>query len=83
VAVEPGRWHNLICSVDLQRRKILTMFDGHPLEAITLPPDFKLEVAGSPGDATEREFPFDDHSNGSVFFGYAAHLKILGRALAE
>ena len=23
------------------------------------------------------------YSNGSVFFGYAAHLKILGRALAE
>jgi len=83
VAVKPGRWHNLICSVDLQRRKILTMFDGHPLEAITLPSDFKLEVAGGPGDTTEREFTFDNHSNGSVFFGYAAHLKILGRALAE
>jgi len=83
VAVEPGRWHNLICSVDLQRRKILTMFDGHPLEAITLPSDFKLEVVGSRGDATEREFTFDNHSNGSVFFGYAAHLKILGRALTE
>jgi len=24
-----------------------------------------------------------EKSNGSVFFGYAAHLKILGRALAE
>ncbi len=83
VAVKPGRWHNLICSVDLQRRKILTVFDGHPLEAITLPSDFKLEVAGGPGDTTEREFTFDNHSNGSVFFGYAAHLKILGRALAE
>jgi len=54
VAVKPGRWHNLICSVDLQRRKILTMFDGHPLEAITLPSDFKLEVAGGPGDPARQ-----------------------------
>ena len=82
-AVTAGRWHQLICSVDLRQRKILTMFDGRLLESITLPADFKLEVAGSPGEARDREFTFSNYSNGSVFFGYAAHLKILGRALAE
>lgn len=81
--VKPGRWHNLLCSVDLQRKKILTFFDGHPLEEITLPPDFKLEVIGSPADATDREFTFANYSNGSVFYGYAAHLKLLRRALTE
>jgi hypothetical protein len=81
--VKPSRWHNLICSVDLQRKKILTFFDGQPLDAITLPADFKLEVIGSPAEAEDREFTFSNLSNGSVFFGYAAHLKILGRALTE
>jgi hypothetical protein len=80
-AVKSGRWHHLICSADLQRRKIVTMLDGRLLEAIILPADFKFEVVGSNGEATEREFTFDNHSNGSVFLGYAAHLKILGRAL--
>jgi hypothetical protein len=82
-AVKPGRWHNLICSVDLQKRKVLTMFDGHLLEPITLPPDFKLAVVGSGVEASDRKFTFANYSNGSVFFGYAAHLKILGRALTE
>ncbi len=82
-AVKSDCWHNLICSVDLQRRKVLTMFDGHMLEPISLPPDFKLNVIGSSSEASEREFTFANYSNGSVFFGYAAHLKLLGRALSE
>jgi hypothetical protein len=82
VAVKPGRWHNLSCSVDLNRREILTMFDGQILEPIALPADFKLEVLGSPEEATERQFTFANHSNGSVFYGYAANLKIFSRALA-
>jgi len=82
-SVKAGRWHQLICSVDLRRRKILTLFDGRLLESITLPADFKLEVAGTPEEARDREFTFSNYSNGSVFFGYAAHLKILGRALGE
>jgi hypothetical protein len=82
-AMRPGRWHNLICSVDLQQRKIFTMFDGQLLEAIALPADFKLSIVGSRDDARDREFTFGNYSNGSVFYGYAAHLKILGRALTE
>jgi hypothetical protein len=81
--VKPGRWHNLICSVDLRQRKILTMFDGQLLEPITLPSDFKLSVIDSASKATEREFTFGNYSNGSVFRGYVAHLKLLGRALTK
>ena len=82
-AVKPGQWHNLICSFDLQRRQIRTMFDGQLLEPITLPPDFKLHVIGTSFDAADGEFTFANYSNGSVFFGYAAHFRILARALAE
>jgi hypothetical protein len=83
VAVKSGRWHNLTCSVDLRRKEILTVFDGQPLEAIRLPPDFKLAVMGSSEEASDREFTFTDYSNGSVFYGYVANLKIFGRSLAE
>jgi len=81
VRVKPGRWHNLICSVDLRSKEIVTMFDGRPLEVIQLPPDFKLEVMGSPEEANDREFTFVDGSNGSVVYAYAANLKIFGRNL--
>src|SRR6266516_3302557 len=60
--------------------------NGHFVNYLGTAPikDLRYEsFAGGPGDTTEREFTFDNHSNGSVFFGYAAHLKILGRALAE
>jgi hypothetical protein len=82
VAVKPGRWHNLICSVDLHRGQIVTMFDGQLLEPIQLPSGFKLEVVGSPEEASAREFTFADHSNGSVFYGYVANLKVFARGLA-
>lgn len=82
VAVEPDRWHNLICSVDLRRKELLTMFDGQALETIRLPSDFKLDVLGSPQEGKDREFTFADYSKGSVFYGYVANLKIFGRSLA-
>ena len=79
--VGPGHWHNLICSLDLHRKQILTMLDGQRLETINLPQDFKLEVIGSGGDVSDREFTFVDYSNGSVFYGFAANLKVFGHSL--
>jgi hypothetical protein len=82
-AVKVNRWHNLICSVDLQRREILTEFDGQLLEPITLPADFKLEAAAEPDGASDRRFTFVDGSQGSVYYGYAANLKIMDGALGR
>jgi len=81
IPVAPWSWHNVICSVDLTEKRILTLFDGKQLEAIKLPPDFKLEVVGSPDDLSDREFVFANHGNGSVFHGYAANLRLFGRSL--
>ena len=81
--IRPNHWHNLACSVDLRRKRILTLFDGKELESIELPKDFKLEVLGSVVDSSDREFTFVNYSSGSVFYGYAANLKILSRALTE
>ena len=83
VAVKPGRWHNLICSVDLHGRQIVTMFDGQLLEPVSLPSGFGLEVVGSPEEASDREFTFANYSSGSVFYGYLANLKVFARGLAS
>jgi len=82
-AVKVNRWHNLICSVNLQRREILTEFDGQLLETIALPADFKLEAATEPEGALDRSFTFVDGSQGSVFYGYAANLKLIDGALGR
>lgn len=79
--VKANRWHHLICSVNLRERKILTWLDGKELEAIILPQNFQLEIIGSPDEATDQEFTFTNFSNGAVFYGYAAELKMFGRAL--
>ncbi len=81
VSVAPWSWHNLICSVDLTEKKILTFFDGKQLETINLPPNFRLEVVGSPDGLTDQEFVFANHGNGSVFHGYAANLRVFARSL--
>lgn len=81
VHVEPGHWHNLICSLDLHRRQILTMLDGQRLETVYLPKNFKLDVIGSGDDVSDRAFTFVNYSNGSVFHGFAANLKVFGASL--
>jgi hypothetical protein len=52
------------CSVDLEKRTILTMLDGRILETIFLPPDFQLRVVGSPAEESDRAFLFQNYSNG-------------------
>ncbi len=75
------QWHNLICAVDLRQRRILTFLDGRSLETISLPPDFKLEILGSDAESNDKEFTFSNYSNGSVFYGHTANLKVFARAL--
>jgi hypothetical protein len=82
-AVTPNRWHHLVCSVDLRRREFLTMFDGQLLETVTLPADFKLAVGGKAEAPGDREFTFINFSNGSVYYGYAANLKIFDGSMTE
>lgn len=82
VRVRANRWHNLVCSVDLKKKLIITFFDGKELEPIKLPDDFKLEILGSPDESTDRQLTFMNLSNGSVYYGYAAHLRLFGRALS-
>jgi len=79
--VEVKRWHSLICSVDLHAGTILTLLDGQLLETIQLPPDFKLNIIGAEAEPTDGNFSFANYSNGSVFYGHAAHLKVFRRAL--
>jgi hypothetical protein len=77
-----GQWHNLICSLDLQRKQIITMLDGHTLETVKLPEDFRFEVVGTDREPGDKELTFVNYSNGKVFNGYAAHLRVFSRALA-
>jgi len=83
ISVKVNRWHHLICSVNVAKKQILTWFDGKPLETISLPQDFKFDVAGSANEADDPVFTFVNFSNGTFFHGYAADLKIFGRALTE
>jgi len=80
--VRLGEWHNLICSFDQQRKQIITILDGHTLETVNLPQDFRFEVVGTDREAGDKELTFVNFSNGKVFNGYAAHLRVFSRALA-
>jgi hypothetical protein len=81
-AVTANRWHHLVCSLDLQKRQIITFFDGRALETVHLPDGFTLEVLGASEAAhRDREFGFVNYSIGSVYRGYAANLKIFAGAL--
>lgn len=83
ISVSTRRWHNLICSVDVKRRLILTVLDGQPLESVTLPDTFQLDVIGSPSDPTDKEFTFTSYSYGAAFHGFADNLQVFGHALSS
>jgi hypothetical protein len=80
--LRPGEWHNLICSLDLPHKQVTTILDGHPLETINLPENFRFEVVGTDREVGDKELTFVNFSNGKVFNGYAAHLRVFSRALA-
>jgi hypothetical protein len=60
----------------------MTFLDGHTLETVNLPQDFQLEVVGTDDEANDKNLTFANYSNGNVFNGYAAHLRVFSRALA-
>jgi hypothetical protein len=79
--VRLGQWHNLICSFDLQRKQIITILDGRPLETVHLPQNFQFEVVVTDRESGDKELTFENYSNGKVLNGYAAHFRVFSRAL--
>jgi hypothetical protein len=79
--VPTGKWHNLICAFDLERRTVVTLLDGEQLETVVLPVEFKLAIIGSPDASKDKKLTFADYSCGSAFNGYADNLLVFGRAL--
>jgi hypothetical protein len=79
--VRLDEWHNLICSLDLRRKEIVTILDGRALEIVKLPENFQLEIVGTDREAGDKELTFVNYSNGKIFNGYAAHLRVFSRAL--
>jgi hypothetical protein len=79
--VRVGEWHNLMCSLDLSRKQVITILDGKRLEIVHLPDNFQFEVVATEREAGDKELTFVNYSNGKVFNGYADHLRVFSRAL--
>ncbi len=82
-SLEANNWHNVVCSFDLENKKIITMLDGEVLPEILLDSDFQLNIIGSGSEDFDKKFTFTNYSNGSVFYGYVDNLMIYNRALSE
>lgn len=81
VKVTAQRWHRLVCSVDIETRRVLVSFDGKDLPELKLPNDFKLDVIGSDAEKRDQEICFTDYSCGAVSHGFVRQLRVYGRAL--
>lgn len=80
--LEAKKWHNVICSVDVKNKKIITILDGQLLEEISLPNSFGLEIIGSDAESRDREFIFTNYSNASTFVGYMDNFRVFSYALS-
>jgi hypothetical protein len=80
--LNPGQWHNVICSVNVADRIVRTTLDGRALADVSLPKGFNLEVKPPASDTSDKNLTFTDYSNATVFQGYAANLRVYDRALS-
>ena len=81
VKVAARQWHSLVCSVDLERKRIMVSCDGKRLPDIQLPVDFKFEIVGSAYEKVAKDVGFTNRGTGDVFHGFVANLRVYARAL--
>src|SRR5439155_7868062 len=78
--VQVGRWHTLVCSVNLASQRIITFLDVSRLADIELQ-NFQFDVIGTAYEETDKVFLFKNFGNGSHFYGFADNLRVYNRAL--
>lgn len=78
--ITTGRWHSVICSVDVPSQTIVTFFDGMRLPDIALP-GFRFDVIGMPEEGSEKVIGFINGGTGGFLSGFADNLRIFNRAL--
>ena len=81
-ALQPARWQNVLCSVNVAARKIVTFVNNIRVADIDLPVGFQFDVVGSPAENSDKTLSFVNYSNGDVFSGYIDNLRVWSRALS-
>ncbi len=71
-----NQWHNVVVSIDVTNKKIITFLDGTKLEDLTLDPSFVLT------HSSDNNITFTDYSDAQTFYGLADNLKIFNYALS-
>ncbi len=93
--LETDKWYRVICSVNLNDKKVLTMLVFNPYDSDKqavqefsshehrLADGFKLEVISSPAESTDKNISFTNYSDGSVFHGLVRHLRVYSKPLTN
>lgn len=75
-SLSPDRWHNVVVSVDVPNKNIVTFLDGLRLEDLKLDSSFELI------HSNDTHLAFTDYSNASTFHGQVDNLKVFNYALS-
>ncbi|QDV83183.1 LamG-like jellyroll fold domain-containing protein [Planctomycetes bacterium TBK1r] len=75
--LRPGRWHQIACAVDIPKGIVAVVLDRNRAEVFRLPPGFKLDVVGSSGEESDKNWMFTNYSFGDAFYGLIDELTIL------
>jgi len=71
--IEPGKWHNVVATVDIANKEVRILLDGRYFEIVELPADFTLEVVEA--NVSDHFLAFHNNSNGDVFHGFVSQVK--------
>jgi len=82
IVIKKGEWSSLVCSVDVEGKTIdVYKSEGEKSYKIDLPSDFSLRVLQDKRD--DREWTFQNYSNGNVFHGKVDDLQIHDKNLSR
>ncbi len=73
--LEANQWHNVVVSINLINKTIITFLDGIQLENLSIPSNFKLNTY------SQNKISFADYSNANTFSGLVDNLKVYDGAL--
>jgi hypothetical protein len=78
--VKKNDWNTYACSVDLDKKRIISFLNSVQISEETLPDNFELGLIGSRWEQSDKEVMFTNYSVGGTFKGIIKSVKIYSRS---
>jgi hypothetical protein len=84
LTITNGQWITLAVSVNLPSKKVVVYANGTPVDEVTLPRDFALDVTNDEKwKESDKHLTFTDYSHGEAYRGLVGGLLVFNSVLSD